>query len=275
VLSCQTPAKAQWHSILAGLLTILFTIPPLLLGIAAVSHHWPAAQAAQLEAHPAQTLPMVFQHLTPGWIAVLGLGAIVGAVTSSFSASILSAGSMIAWNGVYRIVRPGLNPRQLTRVIRTAIVALGAAATVMALEVQSVQALWFFTSDLIFVLLFPQLAFALFDRKVNRVGSIVGFALALILRFGGGEPLFGIRPIIPYPELFAAVLPGTPGSWYDAAGAMLFPYKTCAALAGALTVSVVSRLTARWDRPRPLRNVHAGEGGLRPAAGGGRGGRRD
>jgi solute carrier family 5 (high affinity choline transporter), member 7 len=266
VLSCQTPAKAQWHSILAGLLTILFTIPPLLLGIAAVSHHWPAAQAAQLEARPAQALPMVFQYLTPGWVAVLGLGAIIGAVTSSFSASILSAGSMLAWNGVYRIVRPGLDPRRLTRVIRTAIVALGAAATVMALEVQSVQALWFFTSDLIFVLLFPQLVFALFDRKVNRVGSVAGFALALVLRLGGGEPLFGIAPSLPYPDWFAAVLPGTPGSWYDAAGAMLFPYKTFAALVGAITVPVVSRLTARWDPPRPLRNIHAGEEGARQAA---------
>ena len=43
---------------------------------------------------------MVFQYLTPGWVTVLGLGAIIGAVTSSFSASILSAGSMLAWNGV-------------------------------------------------------------------------------------------------------------------------------------------------------------------------------
>jgi len=275
VLSCQTPAKAQWHSILAGLLTILFTIPPLLLGIAAASHDWPAAQAAELAARPAQALPMVFQYLAPGWVTVLGLGAIIGAVTSSFSASILSAGSMLAWNGVYRIARPGLDPRRLTRVIRTAIVALGAAAAVMALEVQSVQALWFFTSDLIFVLLFPQLAFALFDRRVNRVGSVAGFALALLLRLGGGEPLFGIAPSIPYPELFAAVLPGTPGSWYDAAGAMLFPHKTFAALAGAITVPVVSRLTARWDPPRPLRNIHAGEDGARAAAiGGGDGERR-
>jgi len=259
VLSCQTPAKAQWHSILAGLLTILFTVPPLMIGVAAVAHQWPAAQAAELQARPAQTLPMVFNYLVPGWVAVLGLGAIVGAVTSSFSASILSAGSMLAWNGVYRIARPDLDPRGLTRVIRTVIVGLGAAATVMALEVQSVQALWFFTSDLIFVLLFPQLVFALFDRKVNRAGSVAGFVLALVLRLGGGEPLFGIRPVIPYPELFAAFLPGTPGSWYDAAGAMLFPYKTLAAVAGAIAVPVVSRLTARWDPPRLLRNVHAGE----------------
>jgi Na+/proline symporter len=259
VLSCQTPAKAQWHSILAGLLTMGFTIPPLLLGIAAFSHHWPSNLAAQLAAQPAEAMPMIFRYLTPGWIGVLGLAAIIGAVTSSFSASILSAGSMIAWNGVYRLWRPTLDPARLARLIRIVVVGLGAAATVMALEVQSVQALWFFTSDLVFVLLFPQLVFALFDRRANRIGSIAAFAVSLTLRLGGGEPLFGMAPIIPYPQIFSAVLPGPTASWYDGAGAMLFPYKTMAALAGVIVLPVVSRMTARWDRPRLLRNVHADE----------------
>jgi high affinity choline transporter 7 len=164
---------------------------------------------------------------------------------------------MIAWNGVYRLWRPGLTARGLSRVIRVAIVGLGAAATVLALEVQSVQALWFFTSDLVFVLLFPQLLFALFDRKVNRVGSMAAFGLSLALRLGGGEPLFGIPPVIPYPHLFAALLPGTPDSWYDASGALLFPHKTLAAAAGLVVLPLVSRLSARWVAPRPLRNVHA------------------
>jgi high affinity choline transporter 7 len=259
VLSCQTPAKAQWHSILAGLLTIGFTIPPLLLGIAAFAHHWPAPLAAQIASQPAEVMPMIFRYLTPGWIGVLGLAAIIGAVTSSFSASILSAGSMVAWNGVYRLWRPDLSPAQLARLIRIVVVGLGAAATVMAFEVQSVQALWFFTSDLVFVLLFPQLVFALFDRRVNRIGSIAAFAVSLTLRLGGGEPLFGMAPLIPYPQIFSAVLPGTAASWYDGAGAMMFPYKTMAALAGVIVLPVVSRMTARWDPPRALRNVHAGE----------------
>ena len=45
VLSCETPAKAQWHSILAGLLTIACTVPPLLLGVAAFAHPWPVRRA--------------------------------------------------------------------------------------------------------------------------------------------------------------------------------------------------------------------------------------
>jgi high affinity choline transporter 7 len=257
VLSCQTPARAQQHSILSGLLTIAFTVPPLLLGVAAFSYGWPTGLLAELRAHPAEALPMIFQHITPAWIGLLGLLAIIGAVTSSFSASILSAASMFAWNCCYRLWRPNLTPRQLSRLIRLAIVALGAGATVMALKVQSVQALWFFTSDLIFVLLVPQLVSALFDRRANRIGSIAAFVVSLVLRLGGGEPLFGVPPLIPYPELLASVLPGSSGAWYDpGTGALLFPCKSVAALAGVITLPVVSRLTGRWSRPRPLRNVH-------------------
>jgi solute carrier family 5 (high affinity choline transporter), member 7 len=258
VLSCQTPTKAQWHSILAGLMTIAFTVPPLLLGIAAFSYRWPAELLAQLQAQPAETLPLLFRHLTPPLVALLGLGAIIGAVTSSFSASILSAGSMFAWNCCHRLLRPDLQPAQLKRLIRLTIVLLGAGATVLALKVQSVQALWFFTSDLVFVLLFPQLVFALFDPKANRIGSVVAFCLSLVLRLGGGEPLFGWPPFIPYPELLAAVLPGSAQSWYDAStGALLFPYKTLAAAAGLLALPVVSRLTQQWDKPQALRNAAA------------------
>ena len=84
--------------------------------------------------------------------------------------------------------------------MRISIVAIGAGAVWMALEVQSVQALWFFTSDLVFVLLFPQLVSALFDSKANLAGSVAAFSVSLVLRIGGGEPLFSIPALIPYPE---------------------------------------------------------------------------
>jgi high affinity choline transporter 7 len=250
VLSCQTPRKAQLHSLLAGVLTIGLTIPPLLLGMAAFRYAWPAELLAQLQAQPAETLPMLFQYVAPPLVALLGFGAIIGAVTSSFSSSILSAASMLSWNCYQRLLRPDLTPQQMKRMLRLAIVGLGAAAAVMALKVQSVQALWFFTSDLVFVLLFPQLVFALFDPKANRTGSIAAFSVSLVLRLGGGEPLFNLPPFIPYPELFTA----DPSKWYDG-GTMLFPFKTLAAGAGLLLLPLVSRLTARWDPPRALRSV--------------------
>jgi high affinity choline transporter 7 len=145
----------------------------------------------------------------------------------------------------------------MRRTIRLSIAVLGGASAVMALSVQSVQALWFFTSDLVFVLLFPQLVYALYDRRVNLAGSVVAFLVSLALRLGGGEPLFGLAPVIPYPEIAAAWLPIEPARWYDAGGALLFPYKTLAALAGLVLLPAVSRLTARWITPRPLRNAAA------------------
>lgn len=234
VLSCRTPRDASRQSILAGGLTIALTVPPLLMGIGAFAYPWPADLRARLQISPADAMPLLFAHAVPPAIGVLGLAAIVGAVTSSFSSSILSAGSMLSWNCVRRLVWPSVPVAQMRRVIRASILLFGAVAAVLALKVQSVQALWFFTSDLVFVLLFPQLLYALFDPKANRTGSIVAFAVSLVVRVGGGEPLLGIPQVFPYPDGL--------------------PFRTIAAIAGLVLLPLISRATAGWDYPRPLRN---------------------
>jgi high affinity choline transporter 7 len=242
-------------SILSGLLTMAFVVPPLLIGMAALGYHWPPELAARLHEHPSEALPLLLREAAPAWVALLGLGSIVGAVTSSFSASILSAASMFSWNCCKRLLLPKLSMREMKAVIRWSILLFAAGALVMALRVQSVQALWFFTSDLVFVLLFPQLVYAIFDSKSNRIGSMAAFFISLALRLGGGEPLVGLKPLIHYPEIFAAFLPGNPQDWYDASGAMLFPFKTFAAAVGFIVLPLVSRLTAQWKPARALVNL--------------------
>lgn len=256
VLACRSPQTARWHSILAGLMTIALTAPPLLLGTAAFNFAWPAELSASLHNQPAQALPLLLQNMTPPFVAWLGLGAIVGAVTSSYSASILSASAMLTWNCGQRLGLLPSGDRVTKRVMRLVLVVLSAAAVVLALEVQSVQALWFFTSDLVFVLLFPQLVFALFDKRANRTGSMVAFGVSLLLRLGGGEPLFGLPATIPWAEMLGAWLPGDPSTWYDPdSGASLLPIRTIAAAAGLILLPLVSRLTADWDPPRALRST--------------------
>jgi high affinity choline transporter 7 len=239
VLSCRTPRDAQRQSVLAGALTIAFTAPPLLIGVAAFAYPWSTDAVARLRATPAEAMPLLFATAVPPAIGLLGLAAIVGAVTSSFSSSILSAGSMLSWNCLKRLVWPSLTAAQMKRVIRSSILLFGAMAAVLALKVQSVQALWFFTSDLVFVLLFPQLLCALFDSKANRIGSIVAFTVSLLLRIGGGEPLLSLPAVIGYPAFV--------------------PFRTVAAVAGLLLLPIVSRATATWDAARPLRNVAAAD----------------
>ena len=234
VLSCKTPGDARRQSVLAGVLTIAFTVPPLLMGVAAFAYPWSPDDLARLRASPAEAMPLLFAKAVPPLIGLLGLAAIIGAVTSSFSSSILSAGSMLSWNCLKRLVWPSLSVRDMKRVIRSSILLFGVLATVLALKVQSVQALWFFTSDLVFVLLFPQILFALFDPKANRSGSIVAFAVSFVLRVGGGEPLLGLPAFIDYP--------GT------------VPFRTLAAAVGLVLLPLVSRATARWDSARPIRD---------------------
>jgi len=234
VLSCRSPRAAQGQSILSGLLTIAFTAPPLIMGVAAFAYPWSRENLVRLTATPADAMPLLFATAVPPAIGLLGLAAIIGAVTSSFSSSILSAGSMFSWNCVKRLLCPSLSGAQMSRLIRSSILLLGAAATVLALKVQSVQALWFFTSDLVFVLLFPQLLSAIYDTRANRTGSIAAFAVSLVLRIGGGEPLLGIPATIPYPSTV--------------------PFRTVAAFAGLVILPIVSRATARWDAPQLLHN---------------------
>lgn len=253
VLACQTPARACWHSLFAGVLTTALTFPPALLGIAGFAY-WGAEGVKPAS----EVLPRVFRELTPAPVVLLGLAAILGAVTSSFSSSILSAGSMFGWNIVHRLLWPTLSVDGLKRLIRVTILLLGVSATFMALRVQSVAALWLFTGDLVFVLLFPQLVYALFDSRANRIGSIAAFAVALALRLGGGMSIetndgsIGFPALLRLPEWFPGLFPGPASDWYDATGAATYPVRTLAAGAGMILLPVVSRMTSRWDRPRPL-----------------------
>lgn len=225
VLSCPTPRRAALHSVLAGLCTMALTLPPLVLGMVAWLH-WKEAGI-----HPSSALPLLFRDLVPPVIGLLGLAAIVGAVTSSFSASLLSASSLVVWNWF---------PKKYSgpRTLRGGVLFLGAASISLALTAKSVQQLWFFTSDLVFVLLFPQLVFSLYAKRLTRAASITAFVVSLGLRLGGGEALFGIPRFLPYPEEF--------------------PVRVFAAVVGLLLLPLVSRLTVaddargRYASPLPL-----------------------
>lgn len=266
VLSCETPAKARWHSIFAGLLTIALTAPPALLGMVAL-----ATRGAGGIDPASFALPRVLGDL-PYPVKLLGIAAIVGAVSSSLSSSTLSAGVMYAWNVHRPLLAPDAPPRRIARVVRASVLALGVASVVLALSVRSVAALWLFTGDLVFVLLFPQLAIALFDPKATRAGSIAGFVVALALRLSGGVSLetdagaIGFAAWLPWSDWLAG--PGSPlgpsNSWNDSVGATYLPIRTFAALSGAVVALAVSRIArrirvpGRVEEPRLSRNPGSG-----------------
>src|SRR5262249_57111069 len=60
VLSCRTPRDARRQSLLSGVMTIAFTVPPLLMGMAAFTYPWPADIVSRLQVTPADTMPLLF-----------------------------------------------------------------------------------------------------------------------------------------------------------------------------------------------------------------------
>ncbi len=237
VLAMRDASAARTASLIGAAVCVIAAMPAVLIGIVGAGVDWEAMGVPTPE--PALILPWVLRYLTDPWIAALGLGALAAAVMSSVDSSILSASSMGAWN-VYRpLWKPDVSADQLTRVIRRTIVLVGVSATILALQVQSVYALWYLSSDFVYCILFPQLVLALYDRRANRIGSMAGFAVSFVMRFGGGEPILGIPALLPYPMI-------------DAGGAVRFPFKTLTVLCSLTTIMVVSRLTRDRAAPRTL-----------------------
>ena len=239
VLATRDESTARRLSILAGLLCMVAAVPPALIGILACGVDWTSRGLAAPEA--TLVLPYALRHLTPPIVAAIGLGAVSAAVMSSIDSSVLSASSMAAWN-VYRpLIEPDASSERLTYVVKRAVIVVGVAATMMALHVRSIYTLWVLCSDLVYCILFPQLLLALGDRNANRWGCYAGMAVSLVVRVGAGEPLLGLPLLWPLPV--------------DAAGAVTWPIKSIAMLAGLLTMWTVSRATASHCRPVPLRVI--------------------
>lgn len=238
VLSCKTARKAQGLSIAASIGCIVLAIPAVIIGAIGASTDWkktafysgvPTNDTVTFE--KAMILPMVLQYLCPPVVSFIGLGAVSAAVMSSADSSILSASTICARN-VYKLVfRQKASEKEVIWVMRISMVLVGATATVIALLVNSIYTLFALCSDLVYVILFPQLCSVIHIPDANIYGSIMGYIMGLILRVGGGESAIGFPALIKYP-------------YYDEENKeQLFPFKTLSMIVSFLTIISVSYLT--------------------------------
>lgn len=230
VLATKNESAAMWLSILAGVICLVVAVPAAIIGMIGGTTDWAALGLSGPESGAA-TLPYVFQNLTTPVMALVGLATVAAAVMSSIDSSILSASSLAAWNVYKPLIKPDLSDIDLKKIIRRTIYIVGVAATILSLKVDSVYALWSLCSDFVYCLLFPALVCAMFDPKANTPGAVAGFAVAAVLRFGGGDPTLGLPVILPYPMIEE--------------GVVLFPFRTLAMISGLVTIMVISRLTQK------------------------------
>ena len=111
--------------------------------------------------------------------------------------------------------------------MRISIFAVGACATVIALAVDSIYALFVLCSDLVYVILFPQLCCVIYFQDGNAYGAAFGYFMGLLFRIGGGERKIGLKPFIRFP-------------FYSEEHGQLFPYRTACMLISLLSTVVVS-----------------------------------
>nr|XP_054932405.1 high-affinity choline transporter 1-like [Dermacentor andersoni] len=172
-----------------------------------------------------KVLPLALHYMTPKFVAVLGQLAITAAVMSSVDSSMLSASQLITRNIYHIILRPAATDMEVCVVLRCMVCFVGAVATSMALRVSSVFSLWALSSDLVYVLLFPQFVALFFLRhRTNAYGSVLGFFAGLVLRFLCGEQAFGLPALLRLPL-------------YDSERGQQFPFRTL-----CMVVSLSSQL---------------------------------
>ncbi|BHF82712.1 hypothetical protein SprV_0802585100 [Sparganum proliferum] len=206
VLSARTAKGAQILSFLASLGCLIMALPAMLMGAIAASTDWRQTGYNRTTADnmiaPEEiklVLPLVLQYLCPPAVSFIGLGAISAAVMSSADSSVFSAASMFAHNVVQPTCWRHASERQIIWVMRVSIFVVGALACAMGILVKSIYGLWSLCSDLVYVILFPQLVSVLFLPFSNTYGSLAGFVVGLALRLTAGEPIFRMAALIKYP----------------------------------------------------------------------------
>lgn len=126
---------------------------------------------------------------------------------------------------------PQASEHEVVWVMRFSIVAVGCVATYMALSVHSIYGLWYLSSDLVYVILFPQLVCVVhFKEYCNTYGSLAAYIVGLFLRGAGGEDIIGLDPWIKYP-------------FWNKEDGQLFPFRTFAMLSSFATLIGVTHLS--------------------------------
>lgn len=119
-------------------------------------------------------------------------------------------------------------------VMRIGIGVVGVLSTIMALTIPSIYGLWSMCSDLVYVILFPQLLMVVhFKNYCNTYGSLTAYIMAFIVRITGGEPIMGLPAFIYYP------------GYDDIKKIQMFPFRTMAMLISLITLIGVSYATQK------------------------------
>ncbi|CAL8108652.1 unnamed protein product [Calicophoron daubneyi] len=244
VLSSKSAKQAQILSLVASIGCLTMAVPSVMIGAVGASTNWTLTEYNGTNdgmippGDMKLVLPLVLRYLCPAWVAFVGLGAVSAAVMSSSDSSVLSASSMFARNVIKSIFWQSATESQVLWVMRASIFVISALSCALGIYIKSIYGLWYLCSDLVYVILFPQLVCVLYVRFANTYGSLIGYIVGLFVRLTAGESLLGLPPLFIYPFFY-----DHPTEFYQR-----FPCRTFAMVCSFIFTVLASYLTDLFFR---------------------------
>ncbi|MCG3778880.1 MAG: Sodium/glucose cotransporter [Nitrospira sp.] len=198
ITSAKDERTAVRGSILGGVLYFCFCFVPMFLAYAATLID-PTTFNNLLAEDSQLVLPTLILHYTPVFAQIVFFGAVLSAVMSCASATLLAPSVLLSEN-VIKGLLPQLSDGELLRVIRLVVVAFAALVLIIALSSSaSIYQLVVNTYDVTLVTAFVPLCAGLFWPRATTQGALWAFVAGLIAWLG--LELFGPPDSIWPPQL--------------------------------------------------------------------------
>lgn len=179
VMSARTLRIAVWGSVLGGMLYLLFAFVPIFLGYSAFLID-PALVESHMGADPQYILPELILKHTPVFAQIVFFGALISAIMSTASGTLLAPSVTFTENILKRLLRKDLSDRQFLLTMRLVVVGFGVFVTIFALNSES--SIYEMVGNAYKVTLcgaFVPLVFGLYWKKATSTGALLSIVFGV------------------------------------------------------------------------------------------------
>lgn len=189
-LVAKSPKVARWSSVTAGILMTIMGLLVVFIGawsnLFVEKGFFTEAQLTMIASDPELVVPFLSTHLLPKGLLTLFFVGLLGAIMSSADSALFAPATIISNDIVRPLVEKKtgkpIEDKKLTLWTRYAVICLGIIATLFGAFTQSVFTLMVIGFTIQIVLFFP-LLLALYWKKANKTGGVVGMIAGLVSCF--------------------------------------------------------------------------------------------
>lgn len=180
VMSAKSEKAAKYGTISGGILYLLFAFIPIYLAYSAFVIQ-PDIVQQQLQEDPQIILPSLILEHTPMWVQILFFGAVLSAIMSTASGTLLAPSVTFAEN-IMRGFMPDMDDKKFLRLIRFSV--LGFAAIVLTISLSSELSIFEMVENAYKITLvgaITPLFAGLFWKRANETGALTSITLGIVV----------------------------------------------------------------------------------------------